>query len=163
MSADNSKETNNLVLRDAVIFYNLSKAFRLGIGQTKLPGNRQRVNSSGQLQFAERSTTHDAFTLDRDRGIFFQNDFHVGKVVQKLYYSEFGEGRILFLQTLVYVIQQEQNGYHLVNLKTVAIILRPTLSVNKNPKFLLEPHTVTTIKQSVLKGNLENIYTTMNL
>ena len=25
MSADNSKETNNLVLRDAVIFYNLSK------------------------------------------------------------------------------------------------------------------------------------------
>jgi phosphate-selective porin OprO/OprP len=95
MSADNSKETNNLVLRDAVIFYNLSKAFRLGIGQTKLPGNRQRVNSSGQLQFAERSTTHDAFTLDRDRGIFFQNDFHVGKSLFKNYITvSSGEGRI---------------------------------------------------------------------
>lgn len=95
ISADNSKETNNLVLRDAVIFYNLSKAFRLGIGQTKLPGNRQRVNSSGQLQFAERSTTHDAFTLDRDRGIFFQNDFHIGKSLFKNYITiSAGEGRI---------------------------------------------------------------------
>lgn len=95
MSADNSKETNNLVLRDAVIFYNLSKAFRVGIGQTKLPGNRQRVNSSGQLQFAERSSTHDAFTLDRDRGIFFQNDFHIGKSLFKNYLTvSSGEGRI---------------------------------------------------------------------
>ena len=95
MSADNSKETNNLVLRDAVIFYNLSKAFRIGIGQTKLPGNRQRVNSSGQLQFAERSTTHDAFTLDRDSGVFFQNDFHVGKSLFKNYITvSSGEGRI---------------------------------------------------------------------
>lgn len=95
MSADNSKETNNLVLRDAVIFYNLHKAFRIGIGQTKLPGNRQRVNSSGQLQFAERSATHDAFTLDRDRGIFFQNDFHIGKSLFKNYIAvSSGEGRI---------------------------------------------------------------------
>jgi len=95
MSADNSREINNLVLRDAVIFYNLSKAFRLGIGQTKLPGNRQRVNSSGQLQFAERSNTHDAFTLDRDRGIFFQNDFHIGKSLFKNFLTvSAGEGRI---------------------------------------------------------------------
>lgn len=95
MSADNSKETNNLVLRDAVIFYNLHQAFRIGIGQTKLPGNRQRVNSSGQLQFAERSNTHDAFTLDRDRGIFFQNEFHIGKSLFKNYFTvSSGEGRI---------------------------------------------------------------------
>lgn len=95
MSADNSKETNNLVLRDAVIFYNLHQYFRIGIGQTKLPGNRQRVNSSGQLQFAERSNTHDAFTLDRDRGIFFQNDFNIGKHIFKNYFTiSSGEGRI---------------------------------------------------------------------
>lgn len=95
MSADNSKEINNLVLRDAVVFYNLSKAFRIGIGQTKLPGNRQRVNSSGQLQFAERSNTHDAFTLDRDRGIFFQNDFHIGKSLFKNFLTvSAGEGRV---------------------------------------------------------------------
>jgi hypothetical protein len=95
MSADNSKETNNLVLRDAIIFYNLHKGFRVGIGQTKIPGNRQRVNSSGQLQFAERSTTHDAFTLDRDRGIFFQNEFYLGKSLFKNYFTvSSGEGRI---------------------------------------------------------------------
>jgi hypothetical protein len=95
MSSDNSREINNLVLRDAVIFYNLSKGFRLGIGQTKLPGNRQRVNSSGQLQFAERSLTHDAYTLDRDRGIFFQNEFNLGNSQFKNFLTvSAGEGRI---------------------------------------------------------------------
>jgi hypothetical protein len=95
ISADNSKEVNNLVLRDAVIYYNLKKYFRIGIGQTKIGGNRQRVVSSGQLQFAERSVTHDNFTLDRDRGIFFQSDFNLGKSLFKNFLSvTAGEGRL---------------------------------------------------------------------
>lgn len=58
------------VLRDGVIFYNAGKGFSLGIGQTKLPGNRQRVISSGELQFADRSIVNSALTLDRDVGLF---------------------------------------------------------------------------------------------
>ncbi|MGJ1283956.1 porin [Sphingobacterium spiritivorum] len=57
------------IVRDAVIFYNFSDDFYIGFGQNKLPGNRQRVNSSGQLQFAERSIVNANFSIDRDFGI----------------------------------------------------------------------------------------------
>lgn len=58
----------NLV-RDAVIFYNFTDNFSVAFGQNKLPGNRQRVNSSGELQFAERSLVNATFNVDRDFGI----------------------------------------------------------------------------------------------
>src|SRR5690606_36476138 len=35
------------IIRDAMIFFNPNKNWNFGFGQTKLPGNRQRVNSSG--------------------------------------------------------------------------------------------------------------------
>jgi phosphate-selective porin OprO and OprP len=58
------------VVRDAVIYYNPSKNLRLGFGQTKLPGNRQRVVSSGDQQFADRSIVNATFNIDRDFGFF---------------------------------------------------------------------------------------------
>ncbi|MFB2119758.1 porin [Parapedobacter sp. 2B3] len=58
----------NLV-RDAVIFYNFTDNFYMAFGLNKLPGNRQRVNSSGELQFAERSLVNATFNVDRDFGI----------------------------------------------------------------------------------------------
>ncbi len=58
----------NLV-RDAVIFYNFTDNFYVAFGLNKLPGNRQRVNSSGELQFAERSLVNATFNVDRDFGI----------------------------------------------------------------------------------------------
>lgn len=58
----------NLV-RDAVIFYNFSDDFYMAFGLNKLPGNRQRVNSSGELQFADRSLVNSTFNIDRDFGI----------------------------------------------------------------------------------------------
>lgn len=58
------------VVRDAVIYYNPSKHLRLGFGQTKLPGNRQRVISSGDQQFADRSIVNATFNIDRDFGFF---------------------------------------------------------------------------------------------
>lgn len=58
------------VVRDAVIYYNPTKNLKLGFGQTKLPGNRQRVVSSGDQQFADRSIVNSTFTLDRDFGFF---------------------------------------------------------------------------------------------
>ncbi len=57
------------IIRDAMVFWAFSKNFQIGIGQTKLPGNRQRIVSSGDLQFAERSIVNSKFTLDRDFGI----------------------------------------------------------------------------------------------
>ncbi len=69
---DNSTVNNSPnVVRDAVIFYNPTKNLRLAFGQTKLPGNRQRVVSSGDLQFADRSIVNAAFNIDRDFGFFF--------------------------------------------------------------------------------------------
>lgn len=57
------------IIRDAMVIYNFSNHFALGIGQTKLPGNRQRVNSSGDLQLPDRSIVNSEFNVDRDFGI----------------------------------------------------------------------------------------------
>ncbi|WP_209331938.1 porin [Lunatimonas salinarum] len=57
-------------LRDAIVYYTFSDRFYVGFGQSKLPGNRQRVVSSGNLQFADRSIANAFFNIDRDFGIF---------------------------------------------------------------------------------------------
>lgn len=57
------------VVRDAVITYRPSSNFSIIFGQTKLPGNRQRVVSSGELQFADRSIVNGTFNIDRDFGL----------------------------------------------------------------------------------------------
>ncbi len=58
------------IVRDAVIYFTLNKNWRFGFGQTKLPGNRQRVVSSGDLQFSDRSIVNATFNIDRDFGFF---------------------------------------------------------------------------------------------
>lgn len=64
------------IIRDAMVIYNFNKNFALGIGQTKLPGNRQRVNSSGDLQLPDRSIVNSEFNVDRDFGIqaYYRNN-----------------------------------------------------------------------------------------
>ncbi len=57
-------------IRDAIVYYYVKPNFYLGFGQSKLPGNRERVVSSGNLQFADRSIANGFFTLDRDFGFF---------------------------------------------------------------------------------------------
>lgn len=57
------------ILRDAMIFYRVNDNLTLGAGQTKLPGNRQRVNSSGDLQFVDRSIVNATLNVDRDFGV----------------------------------------------------------------------------------------------
>ncbi|WP_413531893.1 porin [Empedobacter brevis] len=64
--AEEGKNTN--IIRDAMIFYYPNKHWSLGFGQTKLPGNRQRVNSSGALQLTDRSINNASFNIDRDFG-----------------------------------------------------------------------------------------------
>jgi phosphate-selective porin OprO and OprP len=58
------------VVRDAIVYFRPVKAFQIGLGQTKLPGNRQRVISSGSQQFFDRSIVNANFTTDRDFGFF---------------------------------------------------------------------------------------------
>ena len=82
------------VIRDAMLIYAVNDHFSVGLGQTKLPGNRQRVNSSGDLQLADRSLVNSTFNIDRDFGaqVYYNNQ------VGKLYYVfrgsvSSGEGR----------------------------------------------------------------------
>ena len=70
---DSAINSSPNVIRDAVIHYKPNKRLTLSFGQTKLPGNRQRVNSSSQLQFADRSIVNATFNIDRDFG--FQATF----------------------------------------------------------------------------------------
>lgn len=57
------------IIRDAVVYYRPNKNWSFSFGQTKLPGNRQRINSSGALQLTDRSINNAKFTLDRDFGV----------------------------------------------------------------------------------------------
>ncbi len=80
--ADTDFENSGFVniVRDAVLFYNFTPKFYVAFGQNKLPGNRQRVNSSGQLQFADRSIVNSTFNVDRDFGIKLYYNEEIGKV-----------------------------------------------------------------------------------
>ena len=57
-------------IRDALVYYHFNDNLYVGFGQGKLPGNRERVVSSGNLQFSDRSLANGTFTLDRDFGFF---------------------------------------------------------------------------------------------
>ncbi|KGO86699.1 porin [Flavobacterium rivuli WB 3.3-2 = DSM 21788] len=68
------KDGENInIIRDAIVFYRPNKHWNFGFGQTKLPGNRQRVNSSGGLQLTDRSINNARFTIDRDFGVQVHN------------------------------------------------------------------------------------------
>jgi len=56
------------IIRDAMVFWNFNNHLQVSFGQTKLPGNRQRVISSADLEAPDRSIVNGAFNLDRDFG-----------------------------------------------------------------------------------------------
>lgn len=70
--ADQDLETSTIAqtVRDAMLYYSFTNNFYLGFGQSKLPGNRQRVISSGNLQMPDRSFVNQRMTIDRDFGFF---------------------------------------------------------------------------------------------
>lgn len=79
--ADQDLESGTIaqIIRDAILYYNFSPNFYIGFGQSKLPGNRQRVNSSGNLQFTDRSIVNAGFNIDRDFGVFSYYSFNTGE------------------------------------------------------------------------------------
>lgn len=63
------------ILRDAVVGWKLTNKSTFWFGQTKLPGNRQRVTSSGSQELVDRSLLNKTFNIDRDIGIQWYNQF----------------------------------------------------------------------------------------
>lgn len=83
---------SNIIL-DAVIKYYLFKDFDIWFGQTKLPGNRERVISSGDMQFVDRSLLNSNLNIDRDAGIQIRYKFGTDFVVKPTFAFTMGEGR----------------------------------------------------------------------
>ena len=92
-----SPETNGAsrIILDAVLKWNFAGNFNLWFGQTKLPGNRQRVISSQKLQFVDRSLLNSRFNIDRDIGIQLHHHHKIGgnMVVKEVVSISKGEGR----------------------------------------------------------------------
>jgi hypothetical protein len=95
--------TANIIL-DAVLKYHINSHWSVWFGQTKLPGNRERVFSSQKLQFVDRSLVNARFNLDRDVGIQIHHKAKIGNVIVKEAFSiALGNGRN--------VIINDENGY----------------------------------------------------
>ena len=80
---------------DAVIKYNFAPGFELWFGQTKLPGNIERVISSGNLQQVDRSLLNSRFNIDRDLGIQLRHKSKLSEtfVMREIFSIAQGEGR----------------------------------------------------------------------
>ncbi|RSK40581.1 porin [Mangrovimonas spongiae] len=83
------------IIRDAIVFYRPNNHWNFGFGQTKLPGNRQRINSSGALQLTDRSINNARFNIDRDFGL---HAYYLNEYTDKFSYNiktaiSTGEGR----------------------------------------------------------------------
>lgn len=88
-----NSNTANIVL-DAVAKWNFSPGYSIWFGQTKLPGNRERVISSQKLQFVDRSLLNSRYNLDRDMGVQFHHESEIGRTVFRQILSvSMGEGR----------------------------------------------------------------------
>ncbi len=80
---------------DAVVKWNFYENFVLWFGQTKLPGNIERVISSANLQQVDRSLLNGRFNIDRDMGFQLRHHIKIGKkalIREKIAVSQ-GEGR----------------------------------------------------------------------
>jgi len=95
------------IILDAVAKWKFHKNFTLWAGQTKLPGNRERVVSSQKLQFVDRSLVNSIFNIDREMGVQLRSKFRIGKAVLKPMASlSLGEGRNTTVANI--------GGYHYV-------------------------------------------------
>ena len=81
------------ILRDSVIGWKFTDTSVIYFGQMKLPGNRQRVISSGQQQFVERSIVNAMLNIDRDIGVQWHNQFFSEQPLKLKLAITNGEGR----------------------------------------------------------------------
>jgi len=80
---------------DAYVRWNFYKNFTLQVGQGKLPGNIERVISSGDLAMVDRSLLNSRFNIDRDVGMQLQHHFKLSEnfIVKEIFAISQGEGR----------------------------------------------------------------------
>lgn len=80
---------------DAVLMWNFAPNLEFWFGQTKLPGNRERVVSSSNLQMVDRSMLNSEYTLDRDMGMQLRHEFNLTNtfLVKEIFAISQGEGR----------------------------------------------------------------------
>ena len=80
---------------DALLIWNFYKNFQIWFGQGKLPGNRERVISSANLQQVDRSLLNSRFTIDRDFGFQLRHHFNLTDtfVVKEIFSLAQGESR----------------------------------------------------------------------
>ncbi|WP_245658007.1 porin [Roseivirga echinicomitans] len=91
---DQHGNTSRIIL-DAVLKWQFRENWSLWAGQTKLPGNRERVISSQKMQFVDRSLLNSRFNIDRDIGIQLHHSSKIGNqaVFQQILSVSMGEGR----------------------------------------------------------------------
>lgn len=80
---------------DAVVKWRFYKNFVVWVGQTKLPGNVERIISSANLQLVDRSLLNSRFNIDRDMGLQLHHHFYLTDqflIREALAFSQ-GEGR----------------------------------------------------------------------
>lgn len=84
----------NIIL-DAFVEYKFLPTLSIRLGQFKLPGNRERVISSGNMQFVDRSRLNSRYTLDRDVGIMLINAHKIGDnfLLKEMFAYSSGEGK----------------------------------------------------------------------
>ncbi len=82
-------------IMEAVVKWNFYKNFELWFGQTKLPGNRERIISSANLLQVDRSLLNSRFNIDRDLGILLKHHFNLSEIfiVKEIFSVSQGEGR----------------------------------------------------------------------
>ena len=80
---------------DAVIMWNFAQNWELWAGQTKLPGNVERVVSSANLQLIDRSLLNSRFNIDRDLGLQLRHKTKLGEksLLREKFAISQGEGR----------------------------------------------------------------------
>ncbi|WP_455170503.1 porin [Aegicerativicinus sediminis] len=82
-------------IMDAVVMWNFYENFELWVGQTKLPGNRERVISSANLETVDRSLLNGEFNIDRDIGLqlHHETNWFGNFITREIVAVSQGEGR----------------------------------------------------------------------
>lgn len=88
-------ENTERFIQDAYIEWNFYKNLSLRAGQSKLPGNVERLISSGSLQFVDRSLLSSKFDINRDIGIQLINEHQLTPnfIIREYFAFSQGDGR----------------------------------------------------------------------
>lgn len=93
LESNQTSNDNPGTILDMVLKWQFARNFELWFGQTKLPGNRERIISSANLQFVDRSIINSKFTTDRDAGFWLRHQAGKKFIVRNALAITAGEGK----------------------------------------------------------------------